>query len=138
MIPTGFFSEIMYDKDLDKFRYIPTRDYVKLWDDRNVIYHEATRKCYQYHNATNSLMTVDAELCPMRTRFLLCKDKVLRPKQNWTNVNKTKVSNTQFNQSQQEDPVDDVVDTRMTVLSQGMYDHHQFTAVEQQQMASIS
>ena len=94
-------------------------------------------KCYQYHDATNSLMTVDTEHCPMGTRFLLCKDKVLRSKQNWTNANKTKVSDTQFNQSQQEDPVDDIDDTRMTVLSPCIYGSHQFTAVEQQQMAYL-
>ena len=132
-----FFSEISYDKDLDEFRYIPTGDYVRLWDDRNVIYHEATTKCYQYHDATISLMTVDIEHCLMGTRFLLFKDKVLRPKQNWTNVNKTTVSDTQFNQSQEGDPVDDTDDTRMTVLSPSMYGNHQFTAVEQQQMAYL-
>ena len=138
MILTQFFSEITYDKDSDEFRYIPTRDYVRLWDDRNAIYHEAVRKCYQYHNATNSLMTADVEHCPMETRFLLCKDEVLRPKQNWTNVNKTKVSETQFNHSQQKDPIDDVDDTRMTVPSPDMYGHHQCTAVEQQQMAYLN
>ena len=62
---------------------------------------------------------------------------MLRPKQNWTNVNKTKVSDSQFNSSQQEDPVDDVDDTRMTVRSPCMFGHHQFTAVEQQQMAYL-
>ena len=72
----------------------------------------------------------------MGTSFL-CKDKVLSPKQSWTNVNKTQVSDTQFNQSQQEDPVDDVNDARMTMISPGMYDHHQFTAVEQQQVAYL-
>ena len=51
------------------------------------------------HDATNSLMTSRCtEHCPMGTRFLLCKDKVLRPNHKWTNGNKTKVSNTQFNQ----------------------------------------
>ena len=59
------------------------------------------------------------------------------PKQNWTNVNKTKANDTQFNQSQQEDPIDDVDDTRMTVLGPGVYDHHQFTTVKQQQMAFL-
>ena len=49
----------------------------------------------------------------------------------------TKVSDTQFNQSQQEDPVDDVDGTRMTVLSPWMYGHHQFTAVEQQQIVCL-
>ena len=38
MILTQFFSEITYDKDSDEFRYIPTGDNVRLWDDRNVIY----------------------------------------------------------------------------------------------------
>ena len=69
-------------------------------------------------------MTVDVEHCPMGTRFLLYKDKMLRPKQNQTNVNKTKVSDTQFNQSQQEDPVDDTDDTRMTVVKSSMYGCH--------------
>ena len=53
--------------------------------------YEATRKCYQYHDATNSLMTVDVEHCPMGTRVLLCKDKVLRPKQDLTSVNMEKL-----------------------------------------------
>ena len=62
MIPTQFFSKIKYDKDFDEFRYIPTRETVRLSDDRNIIYHEATRKCYQYHDTTNS-MTVDVKHC---------------------------------------------------------------------------
>ena len=49
MILTQFFSEITYDRYSDEFRYIPTVDYVWLWDDRNIIYHEASRKCYQFH-----------------------------------------------------------------------------------------
>ena len=81
-------------------------------------------------------MTVDIEHFPMGTMFLLFKDNVLRPK-NQTNVNKTKFSEPQFNQSQQEDPVDDADDTRMTVVSPAMYDCHQFTAVKQQQMAYL-
>ena len=80
---------------------IATGDYVRLWDDRNVLYHEVSRKCYQFHNTTNSLMTVDVEHCPMEIRFLLCKDKVPRLNQKWKNGNKTKVNDTQFNQSQQ-------------------------------------
>ena len=79
----------------------------------------------------DSLMTVDVEHCSMDTRFLLYKNEVLRPKQNWTNVNKTTVSDIPFNQSQQEDPDNDINDTRMTVLSPDVYWHHQFTAVEQ-------
>ena len=75
MIPTQFFSEIMYDKDWDEFRYIPARYCARMWDNRNIIYHEAIRKCYQYHDATNSIMRVDVEHCPMGTRFLLCKEK---------------------------------------------------------------
>ena len=137
MIPTQFFSEITYDKDSDEFRYISTGDYVRLWDDRNVIYHEASRKCYQFHNATNSLMTVHVQHVPMGTRFLLCKDKVFRPNKKLTNVNKTKVSDTQFNQNQQEEAVHDITDTRMTMVSPGGYGHHQFTAVEQQQMTYL-
>ena len=62
---------------------------------------------------------------------------MLRPKQNLTNVNKTKVSDTQFNQSQQENPVDDADDTRITILSPCMYGHYQFTAMEQKQMAYL-
>ena len=59
------------------------------------------------------------------------------PKQNWININKTKVSDAQFNQSQLEDPVECADDIRLTVLSPGMYGHHQFSAVEQQQMAYL-
>ena len=101
MIPTLFFSEIMYDRDLDKFRYILTGDCVRLWDDRNIIYHEASRKC-QFHNATNSLITVDVENCPMGTRSY-CARTTPNAKSKWTNGNKTKVSDTQFNQNQLEE-----------------------------------
>ena len=59
---------------------------------------------------------------------------MLSLKQNWTNVNKTEVCDTQFKQSQQEDPIDEVDDARMTVLSPGMYSCLQFNAVEEQQM----
>ena len=80
---------------------------------------------------------IDVEHFPMGTRFLLCKDKMLRPNKKLINDNKTEVRDTQFLQSQQEEPVDDITDTRMTMVSQGMYGCHQFTAVEQQQMAYI-
>ena len=106
----------------------PPRDYVMLWDDRNIIYHEASRKCYQFHKVTNSLTVVDIEHCPMGTRFLLCKDRMLRPNQKWTDGIKSKVSDIQFNQGQQEEPLDDVTNTRMTMVSPGMHGHHQFTA----------
>ena len=46
-----------------------------------------------------------------------------------------KVGDTQFDKNQLEGPVDDVddvADTRMTVLSPGIYWNHQFTSVEQQ------
>ena len=82
-------------------------------------------------------MTVDVEHCPMGSRFLLCKENVLRPKQNLPNVNKTKVGDVQFNQSQEKDSVDDTDDTKITMLSPGMYGQHQLTAMEQQQMAYI-
>ena len=73
----------------------------------------------------------------MGTRFLLCMDKVLKPNQKWTDGNKTKVSDTQFNQSQQEEPVHDVTNARMTMVRSGMNGHYQYTAVEQQQMACL-
>ena len=82
MVLTQFFSKVTYDNDSEEFRYTPTGQNVRLWDDRNIIYHEASRKCYQFQNATSSLMTVEVEHCPMGTGFLLCKDKVLRPNQN--------------------------------------------------------
>ena len=50
MIPTQFFSEIIHDKYFDESKYISTRDYIRLWVNRNVIYHEATR------NAINIMM----------------------------------------------------------------------------------
>ena len=43
----------------------------------------------------------------------------------------------QFNQSQQEDPVNDIDEARMTVLSPGMHSCHQFNALEKQQMAYL-
>ena len=134
---TQFFYQITYDKNSDEFRYILTGDHSRLWDDRNTIYHEAYRKCYQFHNATNSLMAINVEHCPMGTRSLLYKNKVLRPNEKWTNGNKTEVTDTQVNQSQWEEPVDYFTDTRMTVVSPGVYGHHQFTAVEQQEMAFL-
>ena len=137
MIPTLFLCEITYYRDSDKFRYIPTRDYVRLWDDSTVIYPEASRKCYQFHNATKSLRVVDVEHCPMGTRFLLCKDKMLRPNQKWTNGNKTKVSDIQVNKDQQEKSIDDCTSPRMAMMSPGVYGHHQFNATEQQQMAYL-
>ena len=71
---------------------------VRLWNVRNVIYHEASRKCYQFHNATNRPTVVCVEHCTMGTRFLLYKDKLLKPNQKWTVGNKTKVSDIQASQ----------------------------------------
>ena len=137
MIPSQFFSEITYDRGSDEFRYIPTRDHVRLWDDRNVIYHEASRKCYQFHNTTNSSRVVYVEYCPMGTRFLFCKDRVLRPNQKWTDGNKTKVSDIQGNQNQQEKSTNDSTNPRMTMVSPGTHGHHQFTTKDQQQLTYL-
>ena len=73
----------------------------------------------------------------MGTRFLLCKDKLLRPNQKWTVGNKTKVSDMQVNQGQQEEPINDVTNTMMIMMSPGTYGCHQFTAIQQQQMAYL-
>ena len=73
----------------------------------------------------------------MRTRFLLAKDKMLRPNQKWTDGNRIKVSDIQFNQDQEEEPIDDITYTRMTMVSPGAYAHLQFTAIEQQQVANL-
>ena len=43
----------------------------------------------------------------MGTRFLLCKDKMLRPNKKWTDGNKTKVSDIQVNQDQWEKSIND-------------------------------
>ena len=73
----------------------------------------------------------------MGTRFLLCKEKLLRPNQKWTVANKTKDSDIKVIQGQQEEPIDDVTNARMTMMSPDTYGHHQLTAIEQQQMAYL-
>ena len=42
-----------------------------------------------------------------------------------------------FNQGQQEESIDDVANTRMMMVCPGVYGHHQFTAIEQQQMVHL-
>ena len=91
----------------------------------------------QFHNLTNSLRVVDVEHCPMGTSFLLYKDKLLRPNQKWTVGNKTKVNDFQDSQGQQEQPINDVTKKGMTMENPGMYGHHQFIAIEQQQMTYL-
>ena len=83
------------------------------------------------------LRVVDVEHCPMGTRFLLCRDNLLRPNQKWTVGNKTKISDIQVSQAQEEEPINDVTRARMTIVSPGMYGHHQFTPMEQQPMAYL-
>ena len=46
-------------------------------------------------------MKIDVEHCPIGTKFLSCKDKVLMPRQDLTDVNKAKVGDAQLNVSQQ-------------------------------------
>ena len=66
-----------------------------------------------------------------------CARKSAKARTKLDKCQRSKVRDTQFNQSQQEDPVDDDGDMRMTVLHPGMYSCCQFTAVEQQQMAYL-
>ena len=59
----------------------------------------------------------------MGTRFLLCKDKLLRPNQKWTVGNKPRVNDIQVSQGQEEEPVYDMTNPRMTMVSPGTYGH---------------
>ena len=51
---------------------------MQLWDKRNIIFHEASKECYMFHETVGHLMTVEIETCPAEPRFLLCKDKMIR------------------------------------------------------------
>ena len=44
---------------------------------------------------------------------------MLRPNQKWTDGNKIKVSDIQVNQDQREESIDDITNTRMTMVSPG-------------------
>ena len=73
-----FFTEITYDEYTSEYRYLGAGDIVKLWDKRNVIFHEAGKECYMFHKIAGHLMTVGMEICLAETRFLLCRDKMIK------------------------------------------------------------
>ena len=55
----------------------------------------------------------------------------------WKFGNKTKVSDIQVSQGQQEESVDNMTKAIMTMVSPGVYGYYQFTAIQQQQMAYL-
>ena len=50
--PQIFYTEISYDEYTSEYRYLSTSDVVQLWDKRNVIFHEASKECYMFHETT--------------------------------------------------------------------------------------
>ena len=78
MVPWRFYSKVTYDEHTNEYRYLSTSDVVQLWDKRNIIFHEASKVYYLFHKTVGHLITVEIETCPVETRFILCKDKMIR------------------------------------------------------------
>ena len=78
IVPQRFYAKVTYDECTNEYRYLSTSDVVQIWDNRNVIFHKELKKCYMFHETVGCLMTVKIETCPVETRFLLCKGKMIR------------------------------------------------------------
>ena len=77
-IPQRFHAEISYNEYSSEYRYLSTGDIVQLWDRKNVIFHEVSKECYMFHKTTGHLEAVDVKTCSVGTRFLLCRDEMIR------------------------------------------------------------
>ena len=76
--PQRFYADVKYDEYMSEHRYLSTGVVEQLWDKRNIIFHEATKECYIFHETVGHLLTVGIEMCPAEARFLLCTDKVIK------------------------------------------------------------
>ena len=63
-----FFTKILYDEQTSDFRHLSTSNVVQLWDKRNVIFHEASKECYMFHETTGHLEAVSINACSVGTR----------------------------------------------------------------------
>ena len=73
-----FYTEISYDEYSSEYRYLSTGDVVQLSDKRNVIFHETSKECCMFHETTGHLVAVSIKTYPAGTRFLLCRDKMIK------------------------------------------------------------
>ena len=78
IIAQRFYAEISYDQYTSEYRYLSTSDVVQLWDKRYVIFHEASKECYLFHETAGHLEAVSIKTCSARTRLLLCRDKMIK------------------------------------------------------------
>ena len=76
--PQRFYAEITYDEYTSEYRYLSAGDVVQLWDKRNVIFHEASKECYMFHETADHLIAVGINTCLAETRILLCRDKMIK------------------------------------------------------------
>ena len=91
-IPQRFHAEISYDEYISEYRYLSTGDTVQLWHKRNVIFHEVSKEYYMFHKATGHLEVVGINTCSVGTRFLLCRDEMIRQHRSPLNPELTKIS----------------------------------------------
>ena len=54
MVAQRFYAEITYDEYTSEYRYLSIGDVVQLWDKRNLIFHEATKDCYMFHETVGN------------------------------------------------------------------------------------
>ena len=101
---------------------------MQLWDKRNVIFPEATKECYIFHETVDHLMKVGIEACPAETRFLLCRDKAIKQHRSQLYPELTKMSRSQVLRPTL--PSTSII--YMTKPYSDMYTHHHFTDLEKE------
>ena len=91
-----FYAKISYNEYTSEYRYLCSGDVVQLWGKRNVIFHETSKKCYMFLNTTGCLEAVGIKFCSAVTRFLLCRDKMIKQHRSPLNPDLTKISGSEI------------------------------------------
>ena len=82
-----------------------------------------------FHKTVRHLLTVSIETCPAETRFLLCRDKVIKQHRSQLYPELTKLSRSEA--LRPPSPSSSMIG--MTKPYSDMYTHHHFTELEQEQ-----
>ena len=57
-----FYTEILYNEYTSEYGYLSTGDNVQLCNKRIVIFHEASKECYMFHETTSHIEAVSIKL----------------------------------------------------------------------------
>ena len=75
-VPTGFYGQVTYDDQKQAYVLIDNNATVPIENSMYAIYHNHTKRSFQYDHKTKQFQQISVHECELTTRHLLCQDNL--------------------------------------------------------------